>query len=305
MRLSVIVCTYNPDPKTIGDCMASIRSALESVSDAEVIVVDNNSKVPAKETLTSQGIHFADCRFVRELEQGLTPARIRGIREAEGDLIVFVDDDNFVRADFFLNGMKLAEGHPFVGAFSGQVELVFEKEPPEWSKPYHGLLVRRRFERDVWSNLPNLDETMPCGAGLFVRRRVAEHYVRLHEDGKRGIQLDRKGASLFSGGDNDLAACACDVGLGVGLFHELMLDHYIPASRLEKDYLLRLTRGIYTSSVVFKSMRGQKPEPYTFGRRILDGIRLMFMNPLKRSFYLAQLRGMADGRRMMEHSRMG
>jgi glycosyltransferase involved in cell wall biosynthesis len=28
--------------------------------------------------------------------QGLTPARTKGIREAKGELLVFVDDDNFI-----------------------------------------------------------------------------------------------------------------------------------------------------------------------------------------------------------------
>jgi hypothetical protein len=46
---------------------------------------------------------------------------------------------------------------------------------------------------------------MPCGAGLCVRRGVAEHYLRLHESGERTFQLDRTGDALLSGGDNDLA----------------------------------------------------------------------------------------------------
>lgn len=299
LPLSVIVCTFNPDPATIRRCVACIREALEAVPGTEVIVVDNNSTIPVSETLDDERRLMPALRFAREERQGLTPARLRGIVECSGDLLVFVDDDNFVRRDFFANGLRLAQAHPHIGAFSGQVNLVFETEPPEWTKPYHGLLVRRIFDRDLWSNLPNLDDTMPCGAGLFVRRAAALHYVHLHDSGGRNIQLDRKGSSLFSAGDNDLAACACDIGSGVGLFHELMLDHYIPAGRLEKDYLLRLTRGIYTSSIVFKSFRGGRPEPYTRGRWLLDRVRLILMGPLKRAFYRAQLVGEADGRRMI------
>lgn len=86
-----------------------------------------------------------------------------------------------------------------------------------------GNLVIREFDHNVWSNLPRLPESMPCGAGLCVRRNVALHYLDLHESGKRSFQFDRNGTSLLSGGDNDLAACACDIGLGVGLIASLKL----------------------------------------------------------------------------------
>jgi hypothetical protein len=128
---------------------------------------------------------------------------------------------------------------------------------------------------------------------------VADYYWNLHHEGKRTVQLDRKGKSLFSGGDNDLAACACDLGMGVGLFHELVLDHYIPASRLERDYLLALTKGIATSAVVFKSFRHEMPQEPSLKTRIANAIRLATMNPTARAFYKAGLDGEAEGRAML------
>jgi hypothetical protein len=95
---------------------------------------------------------------------------------------------------------------------------------------YWGNLVVREFDNDVWSDLSWLSDTMPCGAGLCVRREVALHYLMLHESGKRSFQFDRAGRSLFSGGNNDLAACACDISLGVGLIASLKLTHLIPPS---------------------------------------------------------------------------
>lgn len=298
-RISVIVCTYNPDPAVFGRCLTSIAKALERIEDAELLIVDNNSAQPVEQIPLPPDARFEEVRFVREEIQGLTPARLRGIRESSGELVVFIDDDNFPRPDFISQGLRIADEFPFIGSYSGQVELTFEKQPAEWTTPYHGMLVRRVFNADLWSNLPTLDQTMPCGAGLFVRRAAAQHYLWLHDTGKRRIQLDRSGDSLFSGGDNDLAACACDIGMGVGLFHELVTDHYIPAQRLEKAYLLRLMQGIYTSSIVVKSLRGEYPVAYSFGRRFLDALRLILMNPLKRDFYRAQLRGEAEGRRML------
>ena len=52
----------------------------------------------------------------------------------------------------------------FLGAWSGQCLPEFEAPPPEWTRRYWGTLCIREFDKDVWSNLPLLPETMPCGA---------------------------------------------------------------------------------------------------------------------------------------------
>lgn len=300
MKLSVIICTYNPKDTVFEKCLNAVREALVDLKEAEVLIIDNNSTTPVEQLPCVGVVADARWRVVVEKEQGLTPARLRGIRESTGDLLVFVDDDNYVRSDFFIQGIKIAEGKPHIGAFSGQVNLVFETEPEAWTRRYWGMLVYRRFEKDVWSNLPHLEASMPCGAGLFVHRNVALFYLNLHLEGKRKVKLDRSGNSLLSAGDNDLAACACDLGLGVGLFTTLWLDHFIPAKRLTKSYLLALAKGIAASTIVFKSFRNEYPVPRTIKNQIADGIRLIMKDNISRDFHRAVLDGEALGRKLLE-----
>jgi glycosyltransferase involved in cell wall biosynthesis len=299
--LSIIVCTYNPQDAVFRKCLACIMTAAKRLQSYEVIIVDNNSTVPIASREYVAALIADGVRVVVEKEQGLTPARLKGIREAQSGLLVFVDDDNFVREDFFETGLKIGQSNIHIGAYSGQVKLVFESSPPPWTRRYWGLLVHREFDKDLWSNLPHLAETMPCGAGLFVRESVAQYYLSLHENSKRNIQLDRTGGSLFSGGDNDLAACACDIGMGVGLFHELILDHYIFDSRLTKDYLVALSKGIATSAIIFKSFRNEWPKPLTSKTRIANMVRLAIMDPTSRVIYKAVLEGEDDARRMLKN----
>lgn len=296
-QLSVIVCTYNPNEQIFSRCLKSVSEAAKLHSPAEIIIVDNNSYNPLQNISYIQDFLSTNtnAKLVREEKQGLTPARMRGIVESESDIIVFIDDDNFIKEDFFLKGVQIAAANSHIGAWSGQVRLYFEKEPEAWIKKYWGLLVYREFNADMWSNFPHLPETMPCGAGLFVRRKVAEYYQNLHENGHRDIQMDRTGNSLFSGGDNDLAACACDIGMGVGLFHELMLDHYIPKTRLKKEYLLNLAQGIAASSIVFRSFRNDFPIKKTLKNRIANFLRLLLKNGTDRQFYKAVLKGENEG----------
>jgi glycosyltransferase involved in cell wall biosynthesis len=266
-----------------------------------VVIVDNNSK----DSLAEQGyvVQFSssisNVVIVKEPRQGLTPARITGIKRSVGELLVFIDDDNFIEPDFLANGVAAAKQYPYLGSWSGQVKLFFEETPAAWTTKYWGLLVHREFEQDVWSNLPHLPQTMPCGAGLFVRREVAEHYCHLHETGRREIQMDRTDTSLMSAGDNDLAACACDVGLGVGIVHMLRLHHYIPKYRTTKSYLLKLAEGIAESSIVFRSFRGETPSRMSLKNRLANSLRLVLKNKIDRQFQEAVYKGERKGRKIV------
>lgn len=299
-QLSVIVCTYNPKEEVFSRSLQSIEAANRYYGVNEIIIVDNNSSNPVKDNsyVASFLSNNPNAKVVKEEKQGLTPARIKGIKESVSDTIVFVDDDNFLHENFFEKGMQVAEKKSYIGAWSGQVLLKFEKTPEEWTRKYWGLLVHREFENDQWSNFPHLPETMPCGAGLFLRRTVAEHYLHLHDSGERNIQLDRSGNSLFSGGDNDLAACACDVGLGVGLFHEIKLDHFITKDRTTKSYLLKLAEGISASAIVFKSFRNEFASEPSVKNKIANVIRMLLKNSTDRQFYKAVLKGEETGRAM-------
>jgi glycosyltransferase involved in cell wall biosynthesis len=289
VAISVIICTHNPRPDYFRRCLDALRTQTLSRDRWELVVVDNRSDEPLADRADvswPRPVHF-----VREERLGLTPARLRGIREAKGDLLVFVDDDNVLDADFLQTALLVAHEKPFLGSWSGQCRPDFEEPPPEWTRRYWGNLVIRQFDKDVWSNLPRLPESMPCGAGLCIRRNVAEHYLHLHESGKRAFQFDRTGNSLLSGGDNDLAACACDLGLGVGLIASLKLTHLIPPERLTEDYLARLAEGIHFSSTLLDSEYGISLVQRGALGRVADFLRIMRTKQPHRRIMRAAYRG--------------
>ena len=177
----------------------------------------------------------------------------------------------------------------------------FDAPPASWTKRYWGNLVIRDVPRDLWSNLPMLPDTMPCGAGLCVRKEVAAWYSELHRSGKRPFTLDRNGSSLLSGGDNDLAACACDIGLGVGVFAALHLTHLIPSNRLREEYLLDLAENIALSTVILRSFRAPSDviQLPPFKTRAADMLRVMLMDSRARRFFRATKRGERRARQQL------
>lgn len=296
--LSVVICTHNPRQNYFQRCLGALRVQTLPKGIWELLIVDNRSDPPVAPRIDVSWHPRAS--LLCEETLGLTPARLRGIRESSGELLVFVDDDNVLDPDFLDVALQTAKERMFLGSWSGQCRPEFEQVPPEWTRRYWGNLVIREFDTDVWSNLPRLGETMPCGAGLCARRHVAEHYLHLYENGGRVFQFDRTGRSLLSGGDNDLAGCACDVGLGVGLIAALKLTHLIPPDRLTLDYLTRLAEGIHYSGAMLDYIRGMKLQKKTLRARLLSWIRLLSMNFRDARIAKAAARGGARARQTID-----
>jgi len=291
--ISVVLCTHNPRPDYFVRCLTALEAQTLPREEWELSLVDNAS---AQDKAPGPDLSWhPHARLVHEEKLGLTPARLCGIHETTGELLVFVDDDNVLDSDFLETAVRTAEAKPFLGSWSGQCRPGFEEPPPEWTRRYWGNLVIREFDNDVWSNLPRLPESMPCGAGLCVRRDVALHYLHLHESGKRLFQFDRTGDSLLSGGDNDLAACACDIGLGVGLISSLKLTHLISSERLTVNYLVRLAEGIFVSGVILAHLRSSSSELASYKVRWHEPLRALLHSGPHRKIQLACLRGRRRG----------
>lgn len=300
VELTVIICTHNPRTDYLARCLSALRGQTLPTSAWELVVIDNRSGEPLASRL-DLGWHPA-ARLKREDTLGLTPARLRGIEEAAGDILVFVDDDNVLDASYLQVALEVARDKPFLGAWSGQSLPEFDAPAPDWMRRYWGNLALRQLDQDQWSNLPRMPATMPCGAGLCVRREVAQHYLQLNRSGKRSVQLDRTGQSLVSGGDQDLAACACDVGFGIGVIASLRLAHLIPAARLTVDYHARLAEGIYFSAVILAFLRGSDAEMTDYRVSWTHVVRAMLTPQPHRQIQLAGLRGRRRGLRFVGKS---
>jgi len=143
IKFSVVICTYNPIKGIFNKCLDGITAASAFLEPYEILIIDNNSAEPVESRRYVRDFleKNKNTKVITELNQGLTTARLRAIKESSGELIIFVDDDNFIPEDFFLKGVEIARQNPLIGAFSGQVILEFEEKPEDWTKKYWGLLV--------------------------------------------------------------------------------------------------------------------------------------------------------------------
>lgn len=178
-------------------------------------------------------------RVVREEALGLTNARLRGFAEAAGEVIVLVDDDNVLAPDYLEQVVRIAREYPFLGTWSGALELELEPGSPDPARQLRHLLCERRPTKDIWSNDRSNFAATPWGAGECIRRIVAQAYADKVAREPRRRQLDLQGEQLVYGGDTDIAYTGLDMGLGMGVFTALHITHLTPKSRCSEEYLLK------------------------------------------------------------------
>jgi len=261
-----------------------------SLDDWELLIIDNGSAVPLSSAIDLSW--HGGGRVIREEELGLTQARLRGIRESSAAVMVFVDDDNVLAANYLEVALEIAAAWPQLGAWSGQCHPEFEHTPEEWTRPYWPWLAIREFSDDRWSNQSE-GRALPWGAGMCVRRNCAEAYAHGVEGDLRRSLLDRRGKALNSGGDTDLVLQVCEMGYGTGVFAALELTHLIPSARLTEDYLTRLAEGSMYTKVILDEING-RTHYKTRARRFINFVRLVFAPRRERRFRLANARGEAS-----------
>lgn len=303
LDISVIICAHNPRADYLDRVLSGLRLQDLSQDRWELLLIDNGSADPLAGRFDiswhSAGRHVAEPRL------GLTPARVTGIRESSGQLLVFVDDDNVLRPDYLTAALEIEMRHPTLGAWSGRLVPDFEVEPPAEIVPYLGKLCLRDFRGERWSN-QDYGADSPYGAGMCVRREVAMRYASRVSSDQGRLALDRSGDGLGTMGDIDLAMTGLEIGLGCGIFDSLELTHLIPARRLTLDFLVRLIRDATASELVYRRIRNL-PEPSEGSGidRLVSWYKYVRASPIDRQFERAKREGRNRGLAMLEKLTQG
>jgi len=249
--ISVIIPTHNPHPIRLSRTLAGLQNQSLPTIEWELIIVDNGSSTPLNLNTINATWHSLG-QVIREDRLGLTRARLAGIQASQGNLLVFVDDDNVLERHYLEQVKEIFHHSSHLGAIGGKSIPEFEVQPEAWVDHFWGCLALRDFgnQSHVYAYADTVPERQhpqfaPIGAGMALQRSAAEQYVSSIISNPKRLALDRTGRSLQSGGDCDINLTLLEVGWSIGYFPQLQLTHLISADRLTKEYLARLN---YASS---------------------------------------------------------
>jgi glycosyltransferase involved in cell wall biosynthesis len=304
--ISVIICTHNPRTEYLCRVLDALDAQTLDKDEWELLLIDNANETPLAERW---GLSWHPrARHCREDELGLTPARLRGIRETCSDVLVYVDDDNVLAPNYLRAARTVLMEHSHLGVIgAGIIKLELAAEPPPELVPYMGHLTSRRVSRALWSTNTEDWTCVPWGAGLCVRRQVADSYQQLVKRINVTEIVDRRGGQLFGDGDLAFSWASAASGQGFGVFPALDLTHLIAADRLTQRYFLRLAHDSNFSAGVLNYLRtGVLPEERhcsveRWVRLILHGIRRGLF-PFR--FKCAVYAGMDSAQQFIEQRRL-
>ncbi|ARV62243.1 glycosyl transferase [Nostocales cyanobacterium HT-58-2] len=268
---TVAIPTYNGEsrlPKVIEKLRNQI--GVENLN-WEIIVVDNNSSDTTAKLIKDyqkSWHHPFLLRYCFEAEQGLANARQRAIKEAKGDLVGFLDDDNLPVPTWVSAAYKFGVDYPKAGAYASQIHGKFEVElPKHLEKIIFYLAINERGSHSLLYEPRK--KGVPPGAGLVIRRHVWNENVP-----HRLFLMGRVGSSMLAGEDAEALLYIYRAGWEIWYNPAMEIEHLIPSWRLEKKYLISLMRGIGLSRYHLRMLLLENwQKPFAFLLYLLNDLR--------------------------------
>lgn len=281
--VTIVVCCYNaagrirPVLDHLGRQQAPAGLAIE------IILVDNQSTdataVTAQQHWEQSGYPFP-LRVVAEKQQGLSFARLAGIRHASYPYLIFCDDDNWLSPGYAATVHRLMETHPAMGIAGGWPSAFAHQPLPAW--------FEAKKDWYACSKLHPATGWVPADSYVFGAGMAARTQLLLAIFDERWPMLcsDRKGQSLSSGGDYEICLRASLLGAGIWFDETLTLSHFMEPSKLTEAYTDRFYAMLPAHT--FFLQKYKKCMEVQAGNRIKKGF-LLGWNYLK--YLLAQASG--------------
>lgn len=161
--ISVMIPAYNAE-KYIGRCLESLKN--QTYSNIEIVIVNDGSKDNTQ--LICEEYVNKDSRFrlINQKNGGEGAARNKGLSEAKGKYLCFVDADDYVYPDFIENmysmhnkynaelvicGFTELKGAEVLNETSGDIQVMNQEQSMA------SLLLETSFKGYVWNKMFDLD----------------------------------------------------------------------------------------------------------------------------------------------------
>ncbi|MBZ8182197.1 hormogonium polysaccharide biosynthesis glycosyltransferase HpsE [Oscillatoria salina] len=238
--LTVAIPTYN-GAKRLPLVLEKLHEQVDTENIAwEIIIVDNNSTDETARIVRDYQANWQKpfpLKYCLETEQGAAFARKKAVKEAQGNLIGFLDDDTLPAPNWVAAAYKFAREHPQAGAYGSQVHGDYEVEPPaNFDRIASFFAITERGDK------PHLYEPslkmLPPSAGLVVRKQAWCENVP-----EQPFLSGRSGKSILNSEDLEVVMYIQNAGWEVWYNSEMEIYHQIKRDRLTREYLLYLMRS--------------------------------------------------------------
>jgi glycosyltransferase involved in cell wall biosynthesis len=229
---TVALCTHNHADRLVRT-LADLHGLGMPDAPWELLVIDNACADATPELLASHTWPPGwKVRIVREEKLGLSNARNCAISEAQGEYVIFIDDDETPDPDWLRAFEVLITNHA-PDAFGGRIEVLFEGERPPWlADELLGFLGQLNRAESVVP-LTQLNTSFH-GGNFGFRKSVCERV------GNFDAALGRKGTDNTGGEEVDFYRRLLESGFKVWWTPDATIHHRIQSAKLKRGYFLDL-----------------------------------------------------------------
>ena len=229
---TVAVCTHNHADR-LERTLTDLQSIRVPEAPWELLVVDNACTDATPEMLTRHRWPTGwSVRVVREEKLGLSNSRNCALREARGDYLIFIDDDETPDREW-LRAFETLIKNRSPDAFGGRIEVLFEGERPAWLADELLGFLGQLNHADI--AIPLTARGTSFNGGNFGFRRTVCEAV-----GAFDAALGRKGSDNTGGEEVDFYRRLLDGGFKVWWAPDAVIFHRIQAAKLKRSYFFDL-----------------------------------------------------------------
>jgi GT2 family glycosyltransferase len=256
-RISAIVCTHNRSDLLAQALQSLCRQNLPD-DDFELLIVDNASTDDTEAIARSSCDGQANFTYIAEPKLGLSRARNRGIREASGTYVAFLDDDAVAEPDWLEKILAaFAEAEPPPGCVGGKTLPSWEEPRPHW---LHEALVGSLSIID-WSSEAFFIEP----PYFLVGANIAYDRGLILEVGGFDERIGRVGQTLLSGEETELVNRVRAAGSPIYYTPKAVVRHLVSRSRLTKSWHFERAKWHGISECLVRRGEGWRGLPKNFG----------------------------------------
>lgn len=238
MLVSVVICSYNR-AAYIGGALDSLYQQTATLSDFEVIVVDNNSTDGTDQVFEKWRAAHPDGSFYYTIEtqQGASFARNKGAQLAKGAWLCFMDDDAIATPEYIQNILRHTQEHPDVLGFGGKIIPKYIPAEPKWMSYYVSSLVGNFDYAPIACAFEN--GKYPLESNMIMKKSAFDLV------GGFNVAIPGVVGTLRIGGEGKELFYKI-IALGEKIYYDpsLLVYHVVEVEKLTPSYMYRVASGI-------------------------------------------------------------
>jgi len=297
MRISAVICTHN----NANSLKTTINSQIEqevNEDEFEILVVDNASTDNTRQIVLDFQREWSNLRYTYEEKLGISQARNKGIQDARGRYIAYIDDDVIANSNWISSFLLCLDRlTPTPDIIGGKILLKYEVAN---IPGYVSSLVEVYFSKIDYGN-----------NGFFVNKSKLTHYfnsanlcINKKVFGKIGIfdtRLGSRGNIARSREETDIIEKAFKQNFVMYYEPAAGVTHFIKKHRLKRRYIFHrfFTEGVSQVLTEIKSSNISEQKFFhvrTTLRSILKKSYLFFKAPVSERFNILLSMSLEIGR---------